>query len=282
MWNFLSNFCLQFRPLKCDFHFLDDKNFVLSFWQLCGGLFLAMGLWLHLSNQGYATLYPNHMGLSAESLFILIGAMSIVISFFGCCGSFFESRCCLIIVSHTGHVVKVNLMTKTLLSTSRWSSFCSWASLSSGLWCLSSAREFHELSPWTSKTASLSTTTQPTEAEWCRHRCQQSGIAFNSSCSAVVSTHTRIGTTSKTGRRTNGCQSHAAVLVNLSRQSSTKAQVMKSKAIAERKYTVRLRICSWWIRSLSRIDRKKNSNQVGGQKVLNQVRIKPTAKNTSS
>lgn len=60
-----------------------------------------MGLWLHLSNQGYATLYPNHLGLSAEYLFILIGAMSIVISFFGCCGSFFESRCCLIIVSHS-------------------------------------------------------------------------------------------------------------------------------------------------------------------------------------
>lgn len=74
--------------------------------QLCGGLFLAMGLWLHLSNQGYATLYPNHLGLSAESLFILIGGMSIVISFFGCCGSFFESRCCLIIVSH--EIIRVN------------------------------------------------------------------------------------------------------------------------------------------------------------------------------
>lgn len=86
----------------------------LSFFlqQLCGGLFLAMGLWLHLSNQGYATLYPNHLGLSAESLFILIGAMSVVISFFGCCGSFFESRCCLIIVSHRWRRVE---LIKTLL-----------------------------------------------------------------------------------------------------------------------------------------------------------------------
>ncbi|CRK90769.1 CLUMA_CG004461, isoform A [Clunio marinus] len=67
---------------------------------LCGGLFLAMGLWLHLSNQGYATFYPNHLGLSAAPLFMLIGGMSILISFFGCCGSFFESRCCLVIVSH--------------------------------------------------------------------------------------------------------------------------------------------------------------------------------------
>lgn len=58
-----------------------------------------MGLWLHLSYQGYATLYPNHLGLSADAIFIFIGGLSIVIALFGCCGSFFESRCCLIIVS---------------------------------------------------------------------------------------------------------------------------------------------------------------------------------------
>jgi tetraspanin-9 len=69
-----------------------------------------MGLWLHLSNQGYATLYPNHMGLSADSLCILVGAMSIVIAFFGCCGSFFESRCCLIIVSHQVNTNKRNFV----------------------------------------------------------------------------------------------------------------------------------------------------------------------------
>lgn len=85
--------------------FLNYKFFYMfHHLQLCGGVFLAMGLWLHLSNQGYATLYPNHLGLSAESLLILIGSMSIVISFFGCCGSFFESRCCLIIVSRVRHL----------------------------------------------------------------------------------------------------------------------------------------------------------------------------------
>lgn len=78
----------------------------LSRRQISGSLFLAMGLWLHLSNQGYATLYPNHIGLSAESFFILFGGLSILISFFGCCGSFFESRCCLIIVSHVSEVTK--------------------------------------------------------------------------------------------------------------------------------------------------------------------------------
>lgn len=83
-------------------------NNIFPIFQLSGGLFLAMGLWLHLSNQGYATLYPSHLGLSADSAFILIGGLSIVISFFGCCGSFFESRCCLVIVSHR----RVNVLIK--------------------------------------------------------------------------------------------------------------------------------------------------------------------------
>ena len=71
----------------------------IQYFQICGALCLGVGLWLNLSYQGYATLYPHHPGLSAESIFIVIGALSLLISFFGCCGSFFESRCCLIIVS---------------------------------------------------------------------------------------------------------------------------------------------------------------------------------------
>lgn len=96
--------------------------------QLSGGLFLALGLWLHLSNQGYATLYPTHMGLSAEYLFILIGALSVVISFFGCCGSFFESRCCLVIVSVA---VDVNFIFFCYRSTYRHMARVNWTTLCS-------------------------------------------------------------------------------------------------------------------------------------------------------
>lgn len=84
-----------------------------------------MGLWLHLTNQGYATLYPNHMGLSAEYLFILIGGLGIVIAFFGCCGSFFESRCCLVIVSHqaTG-LISHSFISQLFLLSSIFNSVC--------------------------------------------------------------------------------------------------------------------------------------------------------------
>jgi tetraspanin-9 len=64
---------------------------------LCGCAFLGVGIWFHLSYQGYATLYPDHPGLSADVIFITIGALSLIISFFGCCGSWFENRCCLFI-----------------------------------------------------------------------------------------------------------------------------------------------------------------------------------------
>lgn len=73
-------------------------NFFAFLLQLCGSAFLGIGIWLHMSYQGYATLYPQHLGLSADALFITIGSLSLLISFFGCCGSWFENRCCLVIV----------------------------------------------------------------------------------------------------------------------------------------------------------------------------------------
>lgn len=177
-----------------------------------------MGLWLHLSNQGYATLYPNHLGLSAESLFILIGAMSIVISFFGCCGSFFESRCCLIIVSHrVSALIKLLLISQHFFllfsfldSIFHWSSFYFWVSSSLELWCLCSALELHELLPWTLKMELWSTTTRPIAVEWFHHQFQQSGIKFRLTCNAVESTLMKTGTRLMIGRTRIGCLNLAA------------------------------------------------------------------------
>lgn len=70
----------------------------LIFW-LCGCAFLGIGLWLRFSHEGYATLLPQHAALSADSLLITVGVMSFVVAFFGCCGSWFESRFLLIVVS---------------------------------------------------------------------------------------------------------------------------------------------------------------------------------------
>lgn len=79
-------------------------------------------MWLRLAYQGeYVTLLPDHAALSADSvsdcrncfpiagdeqvifylfqLLLTAGVMGFVITFFGCCGSWFQSKCLLICVS---------------------------------------------------------------------------------------------------------------------------------------------------------------------------------------
>jgi len=64
---------------------------------ICSCAFLGAGLWLRLAYQGeYVTLLPDHAALSADSLLLTAGVMGFVITFFGCCGSWFQSRCLLI------------------------------------------------------------------------------------------------------------------------------------------------------------------------------------------
>lgn len=67
--------------------------------QICGSCFLGLGLWLKLSYEGYASLLPENAGLSADCILITFGVLSLIISFFGCCGSWFQSRCLLIMVN---------------------------------------------------------------------------------------------------------------------------------------------------------------------------------------
>uniref|UniRef100_A0A182TEZ4 Tetraspanin n=1 Tax=Anopheles melas TaxID=34690 RepID=A0A182TEZ4_9DIPT len=71
-------------------------SFNILIW-LCGSGFLAIGVWLHFAFPGYATLLPDHAVLSADCMFITVGVISFVIAFFGCCGSWFQSRCFLVI-----------------------------------------------------------------------------------------------------------------------------------------------------------------------------------------
>ncbi|XP_053950333.1 tetraspanin-9 [Anastrepha obliqua] len=64
---------------------------------LCSCAFLGAGVWLRLSYEGYATLLPDHHALSADSIFLAIGVVGFVISFFGCCGAWVQSRCLLVL-----------------------------------------------------------------------------------------------------------------------------------------------------------------------------------------
>lgn len=66
--------------------------------QLCGCALVGTALWLRYTNRGYATLQPDHAALSADSLLLVVGSVSLVVAFFGCCGAWFQSRCLLIFV----------------------------------------------------------------------------------------------------------------------------------------------------------------------------------------
>ncbi|PSN40088.1 hypothetical protein C0J52_18246 [Blattella germanica] len=63
---------------------------------LCGCGILGVGIWLRLSYSGYTQLLPKYSLISADSLCIAVGVIIFVVAFFGCCGSWFQSRCMLI------------------------------------------------------------------------------------------------------------------------------------------------------------------------------------------
>nr|CAD7395982.1 unnamed protein product [Timema poppensis] len=66
------------------------------FMWLAGCGVLGVGVWLRLAYSGYAALLPQYSIISADSLCIAVGVIVFVIAFFGCCGSWFQSRCMLI------------------------------------------------------------------------------------------------------------------------------------------------------------------------------------------
>ncbi|XP_050297922.1 tetraspanin-9 [Anthonomus grandis grandis] len=65
------------------------------FW-ITGCVLLAVGIWLRISYEGFATLLPQYALLSADVAAIVIGLVTFILSFFACCGSWVQSRCMLI------------------------------------------------------------------------------------------------------------------------------------------------------------------------------------------
>ncbi|BET03472.1 unnamed protein product [Nesidiocoris tenuis] len=63
---------------------------------LCGCGVLGVGIWLKTSYEGYASLLPQYSWLGADIVLIVIGAVTVLVTFFACCGSWFQSRCMLI------------------------------------------------------------------------------------------------------------------------------------------------------------------------------------------
>ncbi|XP_013792103.1 tetraspanin-9-like isoform X2 [Limulus polyphemus] len=68
----------------------------LFFWIIGCGI-LGVGVWLHLAYGGFAKLLPTYRVLSADSLCMAAGVLIFLVGFLGCCGSWFETKCLLVV-----------------------------------------------------------------------------------------------------------------------------------------------------------------------------------------
>ena len=63
---------------------------------MTGSCILGIGVWLYVSYDAYARILPSYHILSADNLAVFVGTITFLIAFFGCCGSWFQSKCLLI------------------------------------------------------------------------------------------------------------------------------------------------------------------------------------------
>ncbi|XP_054712646.1 tetraspanin-9-like [Uloborus diversus] len=66
----------------------------LLFWVLGCGM-LGIGIWMHLAYQSYNKVLLSPPMLSGDSLVIVAGVLMFLLSFLGCCGSWFQNKCLL-------------------------------------------------------------------------------------------------------------------------------------------------------------------------------------------
>ncbi|XP_060531058.1 tetraspanin-9 [Cylas formicarius] len=66
------------------------------FW-ITGCILLGIGIWLRVAYEGYATLLPQYALLGADAVAITVATITVILSFFACCGSWLQSRCMLIV-----------------------------------------------------------------------------------------------------------------------------------------------------------------------------------------
>ncbi|OTF82434.1 Tetraspanin-like protein [Euroglyphus maynei] len=65
--------------------------------KLAGSCLLGIGIWLYVSYNTYARILPSYHLLSADNLALFIGAITFLVAFCGCCGSWFQSKCLLVV-----------------------------------------------------------------------------------------------------------------------------------------------------------------------------------------
>lgn len=59
----------------------------------------AVGIWMQANRDSFSVVLPSHSFLTAASLVIIAGAITLVIGFVGCCGAIAENKCMMVVVS---------------------------------------------------------------------------------------------------------------------------------------------------------------------------------------
>lgn len=94
-----NSYCITYITDHTNLHNESSIDFIeFTMFQITGCGLLGVGIWLRVSYEGYTSLLPQYSLMSADALLIGIGAVSFVLAFFGCCGSWFQSKCLLITV----------------------------------------------------------------------------------------------------------------------------------------------------------------------------------------
>ncbi|XP_078331110.1 tetraspanin-9-like [Crassostrea virginica] len=66
--------------------------FNILIWVLGCGVF-AVGIWMQANRESFSVVLPSYSFLTAASLVIIAGTITLVIGFVGCCGAVAENKC---------------------------------------------------------------------------------------------------------------------------------------------------------------------------------------------
>uniref|UniRef100_K1P6P0 Tetraspanin n=1 Tax=Magallana gigas TaxID=29159 RepID=K1P6P0_MAGGI len=75
--------------------------FNIIIWVLGCGVF-AVGIWMQANRDSFSVVLPSHSFLTAASLVIIAGAITLVIGFVGCCGAIAENKCMMVVLQCCG------------------------------------------------------------------------------------------------------------------------------------------------------------------------------------
>lgn len=91
--------CINIQ-LNCIFNIIKIiELFGVDLYKVLGCGVFAVGIWMQANRDSFSVVLPSHSFLTAASLVIIAGAITLVIGFVGCCGAIAENKCMMVVVS---------------------------------------------------------------------------------------------------------------------------------------------------------------------------------------